>query len=792
MCERDWIFYSNQNQTPRKDFCSTYTDRKWEISHNRKLERLNRSTNQSYSEEFFQNNSHQEISESEGEEDIMDDDFQPEEPLKKRPKFQYVPVFSNISNDPLPLEYRHIRSGLQSVRPEYYVLIEKFISVYHMSYEQAEAAVRETANDLFGRNEFGKWKSYSRDVEIDDNTLPMRKNSRVNSKLFEAMALGLLVEDIMEDKTNSTCIVYSNDGSGMNQVGSYVVQSLSINGVRRSLPTFGVFSETKETLKDLQITTFDILSASSNRKYSNKDILKKISFVMSDSTAHNIGVIESVCEELAIDDVPKTLLCNVHPLMMFDRKIRELCQEIHNHLGGKKLADCFYVDVDFRRESFPIKAVKCLSNFICKDFSAKPWNYSTHFGEFIQPKENVSLSLKDSRFNRLPVCCISLIYLIDDIAAYLEKYSDILNNIAIIDRSFVQMEILKPIFAAISLLGIHVTIPYHALLMNTETNYSLILKSFSQLYKELTEIQASRLLTLDRVFTFVSEDTFQNSLPKKKFLLESLQENINKYPKEIEKIIRIALEKFAEGFHHQKGAIFGFGKNADDETNVFKISTATSDELEKLDAYVDVHNIGEERNVGSFNYACTVRVGSRNLESASRKVVIKSSADVLAKVSPGEFRKYKAQSKAIESIKVNWNEKMRKLQEKGYKEKDLLNAKNEEKRLKDLQFLKSQDIPGPFTCKEDVIKFMESFEECKEKVDRMYREVRYAKACSGFGDNKAMFRLKKNGKKLSSDDYQDGLERYFEGAKAAKSISMADLKNILCALEGKRKNIYLF
>eukprot|EP00111_Clytia_hemisphaerica_P003054 TCONS_00008661-protein len=101
--------------------------------------------------------------------------------------------------------------------------------------------------------------------------------------------------------------------------------------------------------------------------------------------------------------------------------------------------------------------------------------------------------------------------------------------------------------------------------MNTETNYSLILKSFSQLYKELTEIQASCLLTLDRVFTFVSEDTFQNSLPKKKFLLQSLQENINKYPKEIEKIIRIALEKFAEGFHHQKGAIFGFGKNADDE-----------------------------------------------------------------------------------------------------------------------------------------------------------------------------------------------------------------------------------
>ena len=40
-----------------------------------------------------------------------------------------------------------------------------------------------------------------------------------------------------------------------------------------------------------------------------------------------------------------------------------------------------------------------------------------------------------------------------------------------------------------------------------------------------------------------------------------------------------------------------FGRNPDDETNVFKISTASSDELEKFYAYVDVHNTGEERNI---------------------------------------------------------------------------------------------------------------------------------------------------------------------------------------------------
>ena len=331
------------------------------------------------------------------------------------------------------------------------------------------------------------------------------------------------------------------------------------------------------------------------------------------------------------------------------------------------------------------------------------------------------------------------------------------------------------------------TVPYHTLLMTKETNYSVLLSSFSQLYKDLTEIDASLFLSLERVCRFYSEDIFQSSLPKKQFLLHSLEETITRYPKEIERFIRIALEKFADGFHHQKGAIFGFGKDADQKTNVFKVSTATPEQLEKLDAHVDVHNIGEERNVGSFNYACTVRVGSRNLESASRKVVVKSSADVLERVAPEEFRKYRSQSKEVESIKVNWNKKMRQMQEKGYREKDLLNAKNEEKRLKDLQFLKSQQIPGPFTCKEDVENFMNSCEESPDKVDRMYKEVRYAKASSGFGDNKSMFRLRQNGSRLTSKDYQDGLERYFEGARVATSISMADLKSILSALEGKEK-----
>ena len=139
--------------------------------------------------------------------------------------------------------------------------------------------------------------------------------------------------------------------------------------------------------------------------------------------------------------------------MLFQQKIKALCQSIHDSLGKGKINDCFLVDVDFCSESFVIKAMKCLSNFINKENSAKPWNRYGHFTAFIKPKKNMSLCLKDHRFNRLGDCAVTLLYHLDDITSYLDKFSNIVNGITVLDRSFVEMEILKPIFAAIGFIG---------------------------------------------------------------------------------------------------------------------------------------------------------------------------------------------------------------------------------------------------------------------------------------------------------------------------------------------------
>ena len=201
---------------------------------------------------------------------------------------------------------------------------------------------------------------------------------------------------------------------------------------------------------------------------------------MSDSTAHNLKVMEKVCEDEGVENDPIVLLCNIHPLMMFQRKIKEFCQEFHDMIGKNRIKECFLADTDFHSESFVMKPIKCLSDFICEQYSAKPWNRCNQFGQHIKPKKNITISLKDHQFNRLQGCCLSLMYHLDDIADYLNANLTIINDVAILDRSFIEMELLKPIYGAIALLGLHITRPFHTLLIDPSTTYSTLMASLQR------------------------------------------------------------------------------------------------------------------------------------------------------------------------------------------------------------------------------------------------------------------------------------------------------------------------
>ena len=283
MNENDKTFHKLQLQNPPSGYCTTFVDRKWKSAQERKESRLNHSRNE-YCD--FASVTVDEQS------DLVDDmdvdptfeEYEPSHVTKK--KYQYTKELQNDADD-MPLRYRNIRNGLRSVRPEIYTLLVKLKSKYHMSQHQAEAAIVETGNALFGRD----WKYFDPEEPTDSNTLPAGSNTRRVEPYFEAMALSTIVEEIM---SGSKAVMYANDGSAMNSVGSYVVQSITIDGVQRPLPTLSIFTETRESLEELEVMTVKMLSAAVGYKYSEKEILQRIDFVMTDSTSHNLTVMENV------------------------------------------------------------------------------------------------------------------------------------------------------------------------------------------------------------------------------------------------------------------------------------------------------------------------------------------------------------------------------------------------------------------------------------------------------------------------------------------------------------------
>lgn len=198
----------------------------------------------------------------------------------------------------------------------------------------------------------------------------------------------------------------------MSGVGSYVVQSFTINNVQRSLPTFSIFTESRESLKDLESTTQIILCAFVGYIYTESEILENIDFVMTDSTSHNLNIMERLYNDYGVKH-PKALTCNIHPLIMMQRKVKDIFRMIHDTIGADKLKQCFLSD--FANDDFITKAIHCLSNVINRDCSAKPCNYHSHFNSYIKPRKNKSVIHKDHLFNHIFVYCEGLVYHIDDI-----------------------------------------------------------------------------------------------------------------------------------------------------------------------------------------------------------------------------------------------------------------------------------------------------------------------------------------------------------------------------------------
>ena len=218
-----------------------------------------------------------------------------------------------------------------------------------------------------------------------------------------------------------------------------------------------------------------------------------------------------------------------------------------------------------------------------------------------------------------------------------------------------------------------------------------------------------------------------------------------------------------------------------------KVSDATEEEMEKLNK-TTVHNLAEERSVGSINNELKNR-GKGNLECASRKLILNKSFDLLEKRQSKDYLKFRKPAQAVSALKADWKDKMQSMEIGAFAEKEKVNMHLDSVRYKDLEFLKSKG--GPFTTLEEVEIFMNQIKDSKEENhnQRLYIEVRYAKNTSlRLKHSDPVFRLRRDNKNLSNREYSENLKTYLGSARKTTTISVSDLSDVISKITGVKKN----
>ena len=230
---------------------------------------------------------------------------------------------------------------------------------------------------------------------------------------------------------------------------------------------------------------------------------------------------------------------------------------------------------------------------------------------------------------------------------------------------------------------------------------------------------------------------------------------------------------------YKRGAIFGFGPSANDSTgNVLKISEVEGNKRRKLNQ-TSVHNLNEERSVGFIGYEIQIR-GKKDLESASKKMIINKSSD------PSKLKDFVMPARRIKDIKIKWTERIREHQAKGFSEKETANLKTDAQKYSILEQLKKESMPGPFTKPEDIKDYLVCELDDAAKNKRLYMEVKCARVTSmSLKPTAAVFRLMRHHRKRETMEYADNLSSYLDSARSCRTITLADFDNALHALCGK-------
>ena len=165
--------------------------------------------------------------------------------------------------DPMPQQYRHIRSSERKVKPVYYRTCAA-LSGQGLSIPESQKSINVVSNMMFGR----KFKAAEESQgEFDCDTAPAARNVRTALQLQGVEGLSMALDKVQEGKQQGRAVTHDGDSTTKKGAGQFIVQGLNVGQETRfDLPILPVFGETTEDIALQCDMALEILAQTQYRK----------------------------------------------------------------------------------------------------------------------------------------------------------------------------------------------------------------------------------------------------------------------------------------------------------------------------------------------------------------------------------------------------------------------------------------------------------------------------------------------------------------------------------------------
>ena len=186
----------------------------------------------------------------------------------------------------------HVRISMNSVHNAIYETSDEFDG-HNVLYYESQIARSLIVNGKFPSRKY-KYKKVVVDDSVenitDQDTLSTRSTARKKLNQTNVMSLNLVADRLVEAKSEEATLTHVTDSTTRKHVGSLAPAGIHVNTDEYiPLPTLNIASEITANIADGIHTDFKILAAASRRESS--DLYYKINIHVSDSTAHNKGLL---------------------------------------------------------------------------------------------------------------------------------------------------------------------------------------------------------------------------------------------------------------------------------------------------------------------------------------------------------------------------------------------------------------------------------------------------------------------------------------------------------------------